>query len=112
MEQNNDLINKETTGDQYSDEYKEWIGAVMKAQDGVEQRKIVRDQLLKSDELSDEDKRLFTEVFDYCEKNIRQNKPFDSNLLKIYLQDIKGYDIERINIIRILVLMGLCGFSF
>ena len=35
----------------------------------------------------------------------------DIDLLKIYLTDIKGYDVKQINIYQILLLLSFCGIN-
>ena len=112
MEKNNNFIDSEITGDDISPEFKEWAMAYMKSQDTCVQRNLIKERILQSDELTSEDKKIFTDVFEYCEKLVSQHKPLETNLLKIYLEDIKGYDIDKINVVRILILVTLCGFKF
>lgn len=106
--------NDELTGtNQIDPEYQEWVNKINNASnDSVTQSRLIRDRILLSEEFSAEDRKLFLDVFEYVEKVISQKKQLEPNLLKIYLQDIKGYDIEDIKIIRILVLVALCGFTF
>jgi hypothetical protein len=44
-------------------------------------------------------------------KLYQQGKPLEPKLLKIYLENIKGYkNIKLEDMVRIVLLMGLCGF--
>ena len=82
------------------------------ANNPIAQRKMIRDRILLSNEFSEADRQLFNTVYDYVEKVYSQGKPLEPNLLKIYLHDLKGYDIDNVSIVRILCLVSLCGFSF
>ena len=45
-------------------------------------------------------------------KLINQGKNLEPNLLKIYLQDIKGENINEVNIVNLFVLLSMCGIEF
>ena len=50
-------------------------------------------------------------AYEYFKKNIKAGKNIDIDLLKIYLTDIKGYDVKQINIYQILLLLSFCGIN-
>lgn len=63
-------------------------------------------------DLDQESLKLFSTAYEYCMKLINQGKNLEPNLLRIYLQDIKGQDISQINLINLFTLLGLCGINF
>lgn len=64
-----------------------------------------------ADDLDQKSKKLFEDCYDYFLQKMKEGKNVDSDLLKIYLQDIKGYDIQQINIYQIMLLLSFCGFK-
>ena len=70
----------------------------------------MKDKVLNSN-MDKESKQQFSDCFDYVYKLYKNNKPLEPNLLKIYLEQIKGYkNISVEGFIRILVLLDFCGF--
>lgn len=72
--------------------------------------KEIKNKMLDSN-MDDLSKQQFSDCFDYMYKLYQQGKPLEPKLLKIYLEDIKGYkNIKLEDMVRIVLLMGLCGF--
>jgi hypothetical protein len=72
----------------------------------------IKNKILE-DNLNTESKQYFCDCFDYVFNCYKKNKPLELNLIKIYLEDIKGYkNIKMEEFIRTLLLLNLCGFSF
>lgn len=80
--------------------------------DPMKAASIIRDTIIEKSELSKEDKQLFSDVYEYAEKCALQNKPFETNLLRIFLKDVKGYEkLENLRILPVIVLVNMCGFK-
>ena len=63
--------------------------------------------------LDDQSKEQFKVCFDYVMSLYKEGKPLDFHLLKIYLEDVKGYkNIKMTEVLNILLLLSYCGFSF
>lgn len=74
--------------------------------------KEIYDNLIKSDELDEQSRKLFIDTISYVEKLVGQNKQFDTDLYKIYITQIKGYELPTIEqFMRIVILINLCGFE-
>lgn len=74
--------------------------------------KEIYDYILKSNQLDDISKNLFTDTVSYIEKLISQNKQFDLELYKIYITQIKGYELPTLEqFTRIIMLLNLCGYE-
>lgn len=72
----------------------------------------IREKILESGGLdSRHDKEFFVDVYDYVKKLIDQHKPLEINLLRIYLEEIKGYDLTESSIIGALMLCAACGLQ-
>lgn len=60
----------------------------------------------------DYSKQFFIDCFNYVYNLYKQNKVLDVNLLKIHLEDIKGYKhIKFEEMLKIMFLLAYCGFS-
>ena len=69
-------------------------------------------RIMNNSDIDKESLELFSDTYNYCMKLINQGKVIEPNLLKIYLQDIKGKDIKKINLINLFALLGICGINF
>lgn len=69
-------------------------------------------RIMDHSDIDEESRKLFSLAYEYCMKLINQGKNLEPNLLKIYLQDIKGQDINQINIINLFTLLSICGINF
>ena len=68
--------------------------------------------ILQSKELDKDSKDLFKDTVEYIEKLVSQNKQFDLELYKIYITQVKGYELPTIEqFMRIVLLLNLCGFE-
>ena len=102
----------ESSGDKSSDkEFNAWADKLEKMSDMEVSREVFNRIMFKSD-IDDKSKELLSLSYEYCVKLINQNKPLEPNLLKIYLQDIKGYDINQVNLTGLILLLGCCGINF
>lgn len=100
----------ETTG-QVDKQYDEWVSMLEKLDDISVSREIFNRVITTSD-ISDADKDLLIAAYEYCIKLIESNKKLEINLLKIYLGEIKGYDINQIDITQLIILLNFCGIVF
>lgn len=92
--------------------YEEWLSRLQSADDDT-RREILRDKILESDQLDDESKKIFKDSFEYVKSLVKRGKPFETNLFKIHLMEVKGYEkITFAQLSRILMLLTLCGFKF
>lgn len=72
----------------------------------------IRDKILESPQLSTpEQKQFYIDVYDYVKKLIDRGKPLEINLLRIYLEEVKGYDLTVHSIIATLILVSACGIQ-
>lgn len=72
----------------------------------------IKNKILESNDMDDLSKRYFSDCFDYVYKLYKNNKQLDMHLLKIYLEEVKGYkNIKLSEIIPMLILLGYCGFD-
>lgn len=59
-----------------------------------------------------EEKELFEICYDYVYKLYKENKPLDIKLLKIHLEQVKDFEnVKMQDFIRIVILLGYCGFN-
>lgn len=71
----------------------------------------IRNKILDSN-MDDQSKQIFSDCFDYMTKLYKSNKPLDVNLLKIYLEQVKGYkNVTMKTFINIMILLNYCGFD-
>ena len=73
----------------------------------------IKNKILESNQVDTNFKQQFNDCFDYVYKLYKNNKTFEPNLIKIYLEDIKGYkNIKMTELFTIMILLSYCGFSF
>ena len=103
---NND--NNESTG---NPEFEKWANKLEHMSDKEISYEIYQ-RIMSSNEIDQESLKLFSMAYEYCMKLINQGKNLEPNLLKIYLQDVKGQDITQINLINLFALLAICGINF
>lgn len=91
--------------------YEEWLKKLESMSD-IEICYEMHNRVMEKSDIDEESKELFDLAFNYCMKLIIQKKPLESNLLKIYLQDIHHKDINQINMVLLVTLLSLCGINF
>ena len=107
-------MNSESTGNNKINtdkEFNEWADRLEKMDDLSISREVFNRVMAHSD-IDDESKNILDLSYNYCFKLIQQGKPLDINLLKIYLEEIKGIEVSRLNMVNIILLLGLCGINF
>lgn len=104
----NKNYNNESSG---NPEFEQWTNKLEHMSDQEVSYEIYQ-RIMKHSDLDKESLNLFSMAYEYCMKLINQGKNLEPNLLKIYLQDIKGQDISQINLINLFALLGLCGINF
>lgn len=105
------IIN-ETSGNEKDKEFIAWCNSLEKS--NLTDKEIslaIRDKVLESSQLDKKSKEIFKDTYNYIAKILEQNKPFEINLLRIYLKDICGYDLDQYSIITTLLLCSMCGLS-
>lgn len=100
--------NNESTNNQ---EYLQWANKLEHMTD-LEVSRAIFDRIMNHSDINKQQLELFSIAYEYCLKLIMQNKILEPNLLKIYLQDIKGKDISELNMVNVITLLGLCGINF
>lgn len=71
----------------------------------------MKNTILKGN-LPDNEKKLFEICFDYVYKLYKENKPLDVKLLQIHLEQIHDFEeVKMQDFIRIVILLGYCGFN-
>lgn len=101
-------INNESSG---NPEFEQWADKLEKMSDYEVSREIY-DRLINHSDIDNESRELFKLAYEYCIKLISQGKNLEPNLLKIYLQDIKGKNINQIKLTNLFILLGICGINF
>lgn len=92
--------------------YDEWL-AGFEGLDFERTAERIRDKLLESPEFDSKSQKFFKDAFAYVMNLHKQNKPLNTNLMRIHMVDIKGYKgltVEEFG--RTLLLLSMCGFSF
>jgi hypothetical protein len=90
--------------------YEQWSERISKLSD--EEISIeIKNKILERANIDEKSKQVFNDCYEYFKKNIKAGKNIDIDLLKIYLTDIKGYDVKQINIYQILLLLSFCGIN-
>lgn len=102
------MNNNESSG---NPEYEQWANKLEHLSDKEVSYEIYQ-RIMNHSDLDQESLKLFSLAYEYCMKLINQGKNLEPNLLRIYLQDIKGQDISQINLINLFTLLGLCGINF
>ena len=83
------MNNNESTGNL---EFEQWANKLEHMSDQEVSYEIYQ-RILNHSDIDKDSLRLFSEAYEYCIKLINQGKNLEPNLLKIYLQDIKGENI-------------------
>jgi len=91
--------------------YNEWLDKLEKLTD-TEVAYELHDRIMNHGNLDKESKEIFDLSFNYCMKLIEQHKPLESNLLKIYLEDVHHKNVSRIDTLVLFALLGTCGINF
>ena len=99
------MNNDESTGNL---EFEQWANRLEHMSDKEISNEIYQ-RIIQSSEIDEESRKLFSMAYEYCIKLINQGKDLEPNLLKIYLQDIKGQDI---NLINLFTMLAMCGINF
>ncbi len=92
-------------------EFEQWANRLEHMSDKEISNEIYQ-RIIQSNEIDEESRKLFSMAYEYCMKLINQGKDLEPNLLKIYLQDIKGQDISQINLINLFTMLAMCGINF
>lgn len=92
-------------------EFNEWADKLEKMSD-MEASRAVFNRIMEVSDIDKASKELLDISYNYAVKLINQGKNLEINLLKIYLQDLKGYDISQIDLGLIILLLGFCGIQF
>lgn len=92
-------------------EFEQWANRLEHMSDKEISNEIYQ-RIIQSSEIDEESRKLFSMAYEYCMKLINQGKDLEPNLLKIYLQDIKGQDINQINLINLFTMLAMCGINF
>ena len=104
-------MNNDTNESTGNPEFEQWANKLEHMSDKEISYEIYK-RIMMSKEISQESLNLFSMAYEYCMKLINQGKNLEPNLLKIYLQDIKGQDISQINLVNLFALLTLCGINF
>lgn len=103
---------QETSGINSEHDFNAWCDYLQNS--GLNDKEIsleIQKKILESPDLDKQSKVIFKDTCDYLYKLIDQNKPLEINLLKIYLENLCGHNIEKISIINTLILCGMCGIN-
>lgn len=94
--------------------YEEWLELAKKLSGDLEKyAEMMKQTILVKGNLDEASKKQFEVCFDYVMSLYKEGKPLDFHLMKIYLEEVKGYkNIKMTEIINILLLLSYCGFSF
>ena len=101
-------MNNESTG---NPEFEQWANKLERMSDKEVSYEIYQ-RIMNHSDIDKDSLRLFSEAYEYCIKLINQGKNLEPNLLKIYLQDIKGENINEVNIVNLFILLSMCGIEF
>ncbi|WQJ53586.1 MAG: hypothetical protein [Wendovervirus sonii] len=91
--------------------YNEWLNKLEKLSD-TEIAYELHDRIMNHSNLDDESKEIFDLSFQYCMKLIKNEKPLETNLLKIYLEDVHHKNVSRIDTVVLFTLLNVCGINF
>lgn len=100
--------NSESTG---NIEFEKWANKLSHMSDYEVSYEIYQ-RIMNHSDINPESLKLFSLAYEYCMKLISQGKNLEPNLLKIYLRDIHGQDIDQINLINLFALLSICGINF
>lgn len=101
----------ESTGSKEQDEFNKWADELSKMSDAEVSREIFK-RIMLSDDLSKAEKDIFKDAYEYCWKLIDQHKPLQLDLMKIYLEQLKGYELNKVNFVNLFMMLGMCGINF
>ncbi len=102
------MDNNETTG---NPEFEQWANKLEHMSD-YEVSQELYNRIMQHSNIDKESLELFSLAYNYCIKLIANGKNLEPNLLKIYLQDIKGKNIDQIKLTNLFLLLGICGINF
>ena len=102
------MNNNETTG---NPEFEQWANKLEHMSD-YEVSQELYNRIMHHSNIDKESLELFSLAYNYCIKLIANGKNLEPNLLKIYLQDIKGKNIDQIKLTNLFLLLGICGINF
>lgn len=91
--------------------YQEWKDYLSSLSD-AEVSEEIKKRILSESGMNQEEQNIFNDIYNFFKKNTIAGKPVKIDLLKIYLEDIKGYDVKKINIYQMLILLSFCGIQF
>lgn len=100
----------ETTGEASEHEYDEWV----KEMEGLTDMEIsekIKEKILSSPDMDYGSRQLFNDVYNYIQKCYVQQKPVDVPVMKIYLEELHGHNLEECSIMGALTLVTMCGLS-
>lgn len=92
-------------------EFEKWADALSHMDDLSVSRELFN-RIMNHSDLNDDDKALLSDAYQYCQKLLKYGKPLEPDLLRIYLQDLKGYEISQINMVNLIIMLGCCGIVF
>ena len=71
----------------------------------------IKEKIMESD-LDNYSKLVFNDCFEYVSKLYKSGKPLEVKLLKIHLEEVKGYKNIKIDeFINLMILLSYCGFN-
>lgn len=91
-----------------SEEWQEYLDTLSFDERCVE----IKNMILSSPDLDEYSKSYFSDSFDYVYKKYKDNKPLESKLFKIHMEEVMGYKNIKIDeFIRVIILLTYCGFE-
>lgn len=96
---------------QHQIEYENWLNKLEKMDDISVSRELYN-RIMNHSDLSKKDKDLLSDAYEYCNKLMRNGKKLEPDLLRIYLEELKGYQISQVNMVNLVILLGCCGIVF
>lgn len=106
-----DNFTNESSEDIDDREFNEWASKLENMSD-IDVSKSILQRVLTSSDLDQETKDILKIAHAYCINLIETHQPLDSTRLKIYLEQVKGYQANNINIYGLIILLGTCGIHF
>lgn len=96
----------------HQDGFKEWQQSLESME--FEDRAIaIKEKIIEGLSEYPEAQEQFQVCFDYVMQVYKEDKPLEMNLLKIYLESVKGYkNIKMTEVFNIMLLLSYCGFDF
>lgn len=94
------------------DNFEQWVADIEQDTDFISRATKLKNTYKKG-LTSKKDKDVFEDIFEYFREKYEMNIPFDLQSLYIYMTDVKGWpDFDYKVYMRLLTLIGLCGFSW